>query len=119
MKTVVNLDTLLDLQVAVRDVFVHDKIREYILDIVIATRQSNMLLMGCSPRGSLYLMRAAQANAAMDGIDYVRPDDVKAVAAAILSHRVMARAELKTQGSSTEGVIERILASVPAPVPVN
>lgn len=119
VKTVVDLATLSDLQVAVRDVFVHDKVREYILDIVIATRQSNMLVMGSSPRGSLYLMRAAQANAAMDGIDYVRPDDVKAVAASVLSHRVMARAELKTQGSTTEAVIERILTSVPAPVPVN
>jgi MoxR-like ATPase len=119
VNTVVNLGTLEDLQVAVRDVFVHDKIREYILDIVMATRQSNMLVMGSSPRGSLYLMRAAQANAAMEGIDYVRPDDVKAVAASVLSHRVMARAELKTQGSTTESVIDRILNSVPAPVPVS
>jgi len=119
VNTVISLADLMDLQVAVRDIFVHDKIREYILDIVIATRQSNMLVMGSSPRGSLYLMRAAQANAAMDGVDYVRPDDVKAVAPCVLSHRVMARAELKTQGSTTENVIDRILTSVPAPVPVN
>jgi MoxR-like ATPase len=118
VQMVVDLETLLDIQVAVRDVFVHDKIREYVLDIVLATRQSNMLVMGSSPRGSLYLMRAAQANAAIDGIDYVRPDDVKAVAAAVLSHRVIARSELKTQGSTADVVIERILEAVPAPVPV-
>ncbi len=119
VKCVIDTSALVDLQIAVRDIFVHDKVREYILDIVLATRQSNMLVMGSSPRGSLFLMRAAQANAAMDGVDYVRPDDVKAVAAAVLSHRVMARAELKTQGSTTEVVIDRILNSVPAPVPVN
>jgi MoxR-like ATPase len=119
VKEVVDLETLLDMQVAVRDVFVHDKVREYILDIVLATRSSNMLVMGSSPRGSLYLMRAAQASAAMDGLDYVRPDDVKAVAAAVLTHRVVPRAELKTQGATTAAVIERILNTVSAPVPVN
>ena len=119
VKTVVDLPTLIEMQIAVRDVFVHDKVREYILDIVLATRQSNMLVMGSSPRGSLYLMRAAQASAAMEGLDYVRPDDVKAVAAAVLSHRVVPRAELKTQGATTAAVIERILSTVAAPVPVN
>jgi MoxR-like ATPase len=119
VQMVVDLQTLIDIQVAVRDIFVHDKVREYILDIVLATRTSNMLLMGSSPRGSIYLMRAAQAYAAMEGSDYVRPDDVKAVAVAVLSHRLIPRAELRTQGSTTATVIERILSSVPAPVPVS
>lgn len=118
VKTVVDLPTLLEIQVAVRDIFVHDKVREYILDVVLATRESNMLAMGSSPRGSLYLMRAAQAYAAIDGSDYVRPDDVKSIAPSILSHRVIPKAELKTQGLTTEAVIERILETVPAPVPV-
>jgi len=118
VKTVVDLNTLLEIQIAVRDIFVHDKVREYILDVVLATRQSNMLAMGSSPRGSLYLMRAAQAHAAIEGSTYVRPDDVKSVAASVLSHRVIPKAELKTQGLTTDAVIERILETVHAPVPV-
>lgn len=119
VQQVVDLDTLMDIQVAVRDIFVHDKVREYILDIVLATRQSNMLVMGSSPRGSIYLMRAAQANAALAGVEFVRPDDVKEIAVSVLSHRVIPRAELKTQGSTTATVIDRILSTVPAPVPVS
>lgn len=119
VKEVIDLQLLLEMQAAVKDIFVHDRVREYILDVVHATRDSNMLLMGSSPRGSLFLMRAAQAVAAMDGIDYVRPDDVKAVAPSVLAHRVIPRAELKTHGSSTNQVIERIISAVAAPVPVS
>jgi MoxR-like ATPase len=118
VKSVVDLDTLVDIQNAVRDVFVHDTIKEYIVDVVRATRESNQLLMGSSPRGSLHLMRAAQAGAAMASEEFVRPDDVKAMAAAVLGHRVLPRAELRAQGHTTEQVIERILDTVPAPVPV-
>ena len=64
-------------------------------------------------------MRAAQAYAAMEGSEFVRPDDVKAVAVAVLSHRVIPRAELRTQGSTTATVIERIMTTVAAPVPVS
>jgi MoxR-like ATPase len=63
-------------------------------------------------------MRAAQANAAVNGFDFVRPDDVKAMASCVLAHRVMARAELRTKGQTTEQIIDRILEAVPAPVPV-
>lgn len=112
------LEEMVEMQSAIRDVFVHESVREYIVDVVRATRESNLLLMGSSPRGSLHLMRAAQANAAINGSDYVRPDDVKAVASAILGHRVIGRAELRAKGQSTEQVIERLLVEVPAPVPV-
>lgn len=119
VKSVVHLDTLLEMQAAVRDVFVHERVKDYIVDVVRATRESNQLLMGSSPRGSLHLMRAAQAGAAMAGEDFVRPDDVKAMAAPVLAHRVLPRAELRAQGITTEQVIERILETVPAPVPVS
>ncbi|HEY0867988.1 MAG TPA: MoxR family ATPase [Fimbriimonas sp.] len=112
-------DELIEMQNAIRDVFVHETVRTYIVDVVRATRESNLLLMGSSPRGSLHLMRAAQANAAMEGSDFVRPDDVKSVAPAILSHRVLARAELRAKGQSSDQVIERLLEEVPAPVPVS
>jgi MoxR-like ATPase len=116
--SVVDPETLISLQAGVRDVFVHDTIKNYIVDVVRATRASNQFLMGSSPRGSLHLMRAAQAHAAMTGHEFVRPDDVKAMAGAVLSHRVMARAELRAKGQTTEEVIGHLLDSVPAPVPV-
>src|SRR6185436_4413828 len=109
----------LDLQLAVRDVFVHDSVRDYIVDVVRATRESAQLLMGSSPRGSLYLMRAAQAHAAMTGHEFIRPDDVKAVAPAVLSHRVLPRSEIRAKGGTTEQAIERILEHVAVPVPVS
>ncbi|MEQ1934829.1 MAG: hypothetical protein ABL962_13295, partial [Fimbriimonadaceae bacterium] len=88
-------------------------------DLVRSTRDNNQLVMGASPRGSLYLMRGAQAHAAMHGLDYVRPEDVKAVAPAILAHRVIPKAELRVRGASTEAVVSRILDEVGGPVPVS
>ncbi len=116
VKRIVTIDELLELQEGVREVFVHDTLRDYVVGIVRATRESNQLLMGSSPRGSIYLTRAAQAHAAMNGLEYVRPDDVKAVAAAVLSHRVIARSEIRGKAGATEDVIERILGGVPVPV---
>ncbi len=118
VQAVVTPEVLLEMQSAVRDVFVHDTIRNYIVDVVRATRESSLLLMGSSPRGSLHLMRAAQANAALAGHEFVRPDDVKAMASAVLAHRVIARAELRAKGDTTASVIDRILDAVAAPVPV-
>lgn len=118
VKSVISINDLLDLQTAVRDVFVHETVREYIVDVVRATRESAQLLMGSSPRGSLYLMRAAQAHAAMTGHEFVRPDDVKAIAAVVLAHRVLPRSEVRAKGGTTEQTIERILEHVAVPVPV-
>ncbi len=118
VQAVTNPQALMMMQSAVRDVFVDDKVRDYIVDVVRATRESSLLVMGSSPRGSLHLMRAAQARAAYDGQEFVRPDDVKAMASSVLAHRVIARAELRARGETTEAVIDRILTAVPAPVPV-
>jgi len=117
VRQVVDLAEMVEAQAAVRDVFVHDRIKEYIVDIVRATRESNQLVMGSSPRGSLHLMRASQAIAAMAGEDFVRPDHVKEMAAEVLSHRVIARAELRSQGIGADEVIERVLQTVPTPAP--
>lgn len=118
LTTVVSLEELVEMQHAVREVYIHDAVRDYVVDVVRATRENNQLVMGSSPRGSLYLLRGAQAHAAMSGHDFVQPEDVKAVAPAILAHRVIPKAELRVRGASTEQVIERVLESVGAPVPV-
>ena len=116
---VVSLAEMIAMQEAVRTVFVHEKLKEYVVDVVRATRESTQLLMGASPRGSLHLMRAAQAAAAMAGETQVRPEHVKSLAPAVLAHRVIARAELRSQGITPEMAIIKMLDSVPAPVPVN
>lgn len=116
--TATDLHTLMEMQAGVREVFVHETVRQYVVDVVRATRESNQLLMGASPRGSLLLMRAAQACAAMSGNAYVSPDDVKKVAVAVLAHRVLPRAEVRARGGSLEAAIARIVDEVPAPVPV-
>lgn len=118
VQTVVSLPTLIEMQAAIRETFVHETVRGYIVDVVRATRESNQLLMGASPRGSLLLMRAAQACAVLSGSDYVRPDDVKKVAVAVLAHRVLPRAEVRARGGSVEAAVARIVDEVPAPVPV-
>lgn len=108
---------ILELQTAVREMFVHELIVGYIVDIIRATRESPMLTMGASPRGSLHLMRAAQANAAMGGHDFVRPDDVQVVAPFVLGHRVLARAEVRMRGGAeaVNDAIRSIVESVPVP----
>ncbi len=98
--------------------FIPASVRSYIVDIVRATRDSSQLLMGSSPRGSLHLARAAQAMAAISGHEFVLPDDVKSVAAAVLAHRVMPRSDLRLRGGGAEEVIEDVLEGVPAPIPV-
>jgi MoxR-like ATPase len=108
-------EELREMQDEIRRVFVHDVVKEYIVDVVRSTRESNQLLMGASPRGSLHLMRAAQAHAAMAGEEFVRPDDVKALASAVLAHRVIPRAELRAKGQTTESLIERLVETVPVP----
>ncbi len=118
VQNVISLDVLSEMQSLVRDIFVHASIREYIVDVVRATRESNQFLVGASPRGSLHLMRAAQATAAVNGYDFVRPEDVKEMAGPVLAHRVIPRAEVRAKGLTTEQVIDGILDAVKTPIPV-
>ncbi len=118
LQPVISAEELRTLQTNVRDIFVHDSVKDYIVDIVRATRSSNQLALGASPRATLHLMRAGQAMAVMGGFDFVRPDDIKKVAPTIIAHRVMPRAEMRARGVTTNDLIAQIVETVPAPVPV-
>lgn len=108
---------VLEAQAAVREVKVGEAVSEYIVSIVNATRKSDKVRLGVSPRGSLALMRASQANAAVEGRDFVTPDDVKAVAADVLSHRIIMKGYSAAQSSdASKALVEAILAQVKAPV---
>ncbi|MBL8088109.1 MAG: MoxR family ATPase [Chthonomonas sp.] len=106
-------------QAGVREVHVSEAIRQYVVDIVRATRGHSLLVVGASPRGSLMLSHAAQAAALLAGSDYVRPEDVKSVAAMVLSHRIIARGEVRARGMTNEQIVAQLLDSVPVPLPVS
>ncbi|MBN1941862.1 MAG: MoxR family ATPase [Phycisphaerae bacterium] len=116
LKPVMSVPELIDLQDAVLEVHVEDAIMEYILDIAEATRRSEELTVGLSPRGSLALMQAARAMALLEGRNYVVPDDVKDLAVPVCAHRLQARAFAHDgAGSAADGVFQKILETVPVP----
>jgi MoxR-like ATPases len=100
-----------------RRVLVSPPVRDYIADIVEATRRHPKLRYGASPRGSLGLMRAAQALALLRGRSYALPDDVKELAAPVLAHRIILRHEERAKGSLSREIVGEILASVPIASP--
>ncbi|MCG9893906.1 MAG: MoxR family ATPase [Fimbriimonadaceae bacterium] len=112
-----SLQEIIAAQDQVREIHVDGSIREYVVDIVRATREDSQLVLGSSPRGSLHLLHAAQARAALQGMDYVRPDHVKYSAPFVLGHRIILRGEVRARGITGEEIIRRMLDTVPAPVP--
>ncbi len=116
LKPVLDVDELLELQAACREVRVEESIREYLLDIVAGTRDHQELSLGASPRGAIALFRAAQGLALCDGRDYTVPDDVKTLAPAVLAHRVICRGPLRDSGQERGlGIIRQIIESTPVP----
>lgn len=103
-------------QRAIREVFVHEKVRQYLVRIVHATRRHEELALGASPRASIALYRTSQCLAALEGREFVIPDDVKFVAEAILAHRVILSSEARLRGRAVEDLIDDLLGSIPAPV---
>ena len=114
---VVSVEEILALQEAVARVTVSDPMRAYIITLINATRQNEWTRLGASPRASIALMRAAQATALMRGSDFVRPDDVQAMAEPVLAHRLMISAQGKLQGLSGQQVVAQVLQGVSVPQP--
>jgi MoxR-like ATPase len=112
---VVDRETLLEMQRACEEVYVSEPVGLYMVDIVAATRTSQSIQVGASPRGSLALLKLSRCRAALDGRDYVTPDDVKAVAVPALAHRLTLRPELWVQRISAEEVVRDRLETVPTP----
>lgn len=108
---------LLSCQKAVREVFVDDKVRKYILDLVGQTRSHDDIRLGGSPRASIALFRCSQALAAIRGRNFVMPDDVKRLAVAVLAHRIILKPEARLRKLNATRVVETILSDTPVPVP--
>jgi MoxR-like ATPase len=115
LEQVVTVEELLAAQEAVRAIHVDPLIKTYLVDIVTQTRKHADVYLGASPRGSLAVFRTAQARAALHGRDYVIPDDVKALAEAALSHRIIIGPAARIKDISARSVIRDILASIPVP----
>jgi MoxR-like ATPase len=112
---VVSVQELIAAQQAVREVYVADEIKRYIIELVGATRQHSDVYLGSSPRGSLALFRTSQARAAMAGRDYVIPDDVKALAEVTLAHRIIVGPAARIKDISSRTIVQDILATTPIP----
>lgn len=108
-------DDLLELQRAVRSVEVVDNVAKYILRIITQSRESKSLDLGVSPRGALSLFRATQARALLAGRSYVTPDDVQALAAPVLAHRIRPNAEARYGGRTDAHLVNDIVRSTEVP----
>jgi MoxR-like ATPase len=109
------LDTLPRCRAEVEAVTVEDSVLDYVVRIVAESRKSSDVLLGASPRAGTHLLRASKAAAAMDGRDFVTPDDVKGLVPPTLRHRLVLRAEAEIEGLDADAVCRRILARLDVP----
>ena len=116
LQPVTDGDTILALQKAVREVSVHPDVMEYIVQIVAGTRTHRSLSLGASPRAGIALAHAAQATAAMQGRDFVIPDDVKAMVSPVLFHRLVLTPEARLEHQTTKSILDSILSGIKVPV---
>lgn len=112
---VVSIEELQHMQAEIRDVYVDEQIKEYIVAITTATRNNNDVYLGASPRGSLALYRTAQALAALQGRDYVIPDDIKVLVKPVLSHRMIISPAARIRNIHADELMQQILSQVPVP----
>jgi MoxR-like ATPase len=124
VRPVLHPEDILRARKVVDSVYVDDRIKEYVLDLITATRTpaeaglpqlTPLIGFGASPRAAIYLVKAAKAHAFMDGRAYVAPDDVKAVGLDVLRHRLVPTYRADAEGMTADRIVERILAHVPTP----
>lgn len=115
LRPVVSRDQIVRMIQLVREVYVADAVKDFIVDVVAGTRKSEDLRLGASPRSSLALLRAARARAAMKGRDYAIPEDVQSLAVQVLSHRVLPSTASQLGGRSVRDILSEIVASVEIP----
>jgi len=116
LESVADPRDILSMQEATRTVRVENSIRQYIVNICRATREHGDIMLGASPRATMALYRTCQARAAIDGRDFVIPDDVKAMAPPVLTHRLVVNPQTRLRGRIPEDVVREIVDTVPVPV---
>lgn len=116
VKAVVEREDVLRMQQSVKDVHIDPSLKQYMVQLVGETRNHPMLALGASPRASLGLMRIGQARAALQGREFVLPDDIKALAAPVLCHRLILKPEARVRQADVAELVAEIVDSVPVPV---
>jgi MoxR-like ATPase len=121
LKPVVSLGQLTAMIAMVRGIYVSESVEQYAVSIAQETRRDRELRLGASPRATLHLVRAAKARAALDGREFVLPDDIDALAVPVLGHRLIASARVAGAGSAFQSnsladIIHRIVAATPVPL---
>ena len=116
IESVCSQGQLLEMQEAVKAVYIHDDLVAYSVDIVDKTRNREEVALGVSPRGNIALLRAAQALAAIRGRAYVTPDEIKDLAIPVLGHRIILRSSMRSRSSQISGMIRDILDSTDVPM---
>lgn len=117
LKAVVSQQQVTAMQAAIKRVHVSPAVKRYIVDLIFATRDLEAVYLGSSPRGTLGLFRGSQALAALQGREFVLPDDVKALAEPVLAHRIILDPASRMRSSTAEQVVTRVLQTVPIPDP--
>ena len=115
LKAVIHAEDVVRMTSIAREVHVAEVLKEYLVDVAEATRTHTDLLLGASPRATLFLQRAARSVAAARGRDYVSPDDVKHVLNPVLNHRMIVRPDAQMRGVTTETVVSEVTATIPVP----
>jgi MoxR-like ATPase len=116
MTPVADAATVRQMIMSVRAVHVAEAVKQYAVDLVTATRESTDLRLGASPRASLHLLRTARAVAALEGRDYVLPDDMQSLAVPVLAHRIIPTAEAQLGRRTTDAIVSEIVHRLPLPV---
>jgi MoxR-like ATPase len=116
LQSVISVDELVRVMPLCRQVFVHEVLEQYIVSLARITRESEDFALGVSPRGTLALYWACQAYAAVQGRNYVIPDDVQYLALPVLAHRLIASAQTRLRGRSIDTLFSELIAQVPVPV---
>lgn len=115
LASVVTLEDVTRMQQERKTIIISDPVRQYIIDIVRATRDHPAVQFGASPRGSLGLMRSGQALAGIRGRDYILPDDIKSLVIPVLTHRLIMKEQIRLRGESSKQIMESIIDRTPVP----
>jgi MoxR-like ATPase len=117
IQQVLDVAELRQMQAAIKEVYVDQAVAEYIVRLVTATREHPDVYLGASPRGSINLYRGTQAYAALEGRDYVIPDDVKALAVGVLAHRLIVKSQASLREIDPDAIVREIVSQVPVGQP--
>ncbi len=115
IRACVNKDDVISLKKNLAEIRISEEIKHYIVSIIRATRSAHGIVIGASPRASLSLMKAAQALAIFDGMEFVTPDHIQEIAVPVITHRLMLDSQSRFSGNSAEDIVADILKTIPVP----